>query len=401
MTADAGPVDTPATDLSMITTAAQFAAVAPEWSALLDVATPGDELHHDPQVIAAMLAKGEVEPRFVVVRRNGRIHCIAPFVLQPADIRLRLSVIELGAVRARALRLLGDQLILRKGEDPDDALRQVFQQLHALRASFDVVWIYTQRTDLPLWRFLSSSPGRLSFRPVVVSPHAEKLHGLAFEGSYDDYLTQVRSKPGFPGKTIRRFWRDAKDGTATTRVTAPDQVADFLRSVDQVYNASWQARTYGTRKRDDAGEIEHLTTLASLGFLRSYLLTDEGMPIAFVIGYQYRGRYWYAETGYDSSRSSVSPGSVLTHAAIEDLFRWNPPRELDFGFGDGAYKRIFGNISYDVCSLYVVRRGRWRLLLGAQQTLNAAYEVVRAAIVRAGLDSAVRRRLKRQVKAGA
>ncbi len=251
MTAAPAEVNGPA-DVSMITTAAQFSAVAPEWSTLLDVATPGDELHHDPQVIAAMLDRGEVEPRFIVVRRNGRIHCIAPFVLQPADIRLRLSVIELGAVRARALRLLGDQVILREGEDPDDALRQVFQQVHALRASFDVVWIYTQRTDHPLWRFLSESPGRLSFRPVVVSPHAEKLHAVAFDRSYDDYLAQVRSKPGFPGKTIRRFWRDAKDGTATTRVTSPDQVADFLRSVDQVYNASWQARTYGTRKRDDA-----------------------------------------------------------------------------------------------------------------------------------------------------
>ena len=54
------------------------------------------------------------------------------------------------------------------------------------------------------------------------------------------------------------------------------------------------------------------------------------------------GRYAYDETAYDSQYAASSPGSILTYAAIEDLFRADTPRLLDFGFGDGAYKRTFG-----------------------------------------------------------
>jgi CelD/BcsL family acetyltransferase involved in cellulose biosynthesis len=78
------------------------------------------------------------------------------------------------------------------------------------------------------------------------------------------------------------------------------------------------------------------------------------------------------------------------------LFRARPPRELSFGFGDGAYKRTFGNAAYEVCSLYVVQNARWRFILGVQQALNTTYALGRAAVTRLRLDQTVRRLLKRQ-----
>ncbi len=248
-----------------------------------------------------------------------------------------------------------------------------------------------------MWTFIKSPAARrLSFRIVVTSPHPEKVHCLAFDRTFDDYQSEVRSKQGFPGKTIRRYWRDMSERAAVTRVSDTAQVAQFLGDVDRVYNASWQARTYGQRRRDSPAEVQRLKALASMGHLRSYILSEEGKAIAFVLGFQYRGRYTYEETGYDLSRSSTSPGSILTYAAIEDLFRSDVPQVLDFGFGDGAYKRTFGNSSYEVCSVYVVRRGRWRAILGAQQLLNAAEEVISAGLVRSRLDAVIRRLLKRQ-----
>ncbi len=383
-------------DVSVVTTLEEFDEIASEWLAFLDDALPGDEMQHDPRLVRALLAERDAEPRFIVVRKYGRIQCIAPFFLQSSTIALRLSVMRLTSLPAKALRLLGDQVMVRRDQDPEDALRLVFRSLDALGKTFDVVGIDTQRIDAPLWSFLSSSPGRLAFRPVVVSPHHPKVHGLDFRGTFDEYLAVVRTKAGFPGKTIRRFWRDAKDGTSVLRVSEPSQVHAFLQSVDHVYNASWQGRTLGARRRDNDKEIARLTAIAELGFLRSYVLFENGTATAFVLGYQYRGRYSYVETCYDSSRSVVSPGSVLTHAVIEDLFRSERPRELDFGFGDHAYKRIFGNTSSDVCSVYIVRQDRWRVVLGIQQALNAAYEGVRAVVTRAGLEGRVRRLLKRQ-----
>jgi hypothetical protein len=383
-------------DVSVVTSLAGFDQVADEWLSFLDDALPPDEMQHHPSVVRASLTSDDVKPRFVIVRLGGTVVAIAPFFLQDTEIRLRLSVIEVGTLPARALRLLGDDLLLRRGVAPGEVLEAVFDQVDHMRSAFDVIWIYSQRTTAPLWTFLTSPRQRSRWRPIVVSPRAETIHGIAFDRPIDEYRALVRSRTGFPGKAIRRFWRDAAPDTKLIRVTEPDQVDEFLRDVDQVYNASWQARTYGRRSRCDASEAARYKALASFGFLRSYVLHHRGVASAFVIGHQYRGKYSYTETGYDSQHASGSPGSVLTYAIIEDLFTCTPPRELDFGYGDGAYKRIFGNITAEVCSVYVVHSGRWRWLLGVQQALNVIYGGVRNAIARAGLDRVVRRRLKRQ-----
>ena len=398
MTPDMATADVPF-DVSVVTTLEDFNALADEWRDLIAHCANSSELFHDPAVIRLMLSdrSQSLSPAFVVVRRGGLIQCLAPFYVHRTKIPLKLSVIQLASFRARALRLFGDSVIFRAGHDPLEGLTRVFEALRDNRRSFDLIWVHCQRLDDPLWAFVNSrTAARLSFLVVQGSSHREKLHCLVFSGTFDEYLATVRAKSGFPGKTIKRFWRDMKDQCEVVRITQPAQVASFLSEVDRVYRASWQGRTYGGGGHNTREAVDRLEQLGRLGYLRSYLLTEQGRAVAFIVGYQYRDRYFYEETGYDSERSSRSPGSVLTHAAIEDLFCSNTPRELSFGFGDGAYKRTFGNMSYDVCSLFVVRFGFWRLILGAQQLLNAADEQGRALVTRWRLDQTVRRFLKRQ-----
>jgi len=386
-------------ETSIVATAQQFDNLVPEWRHLVQHASNDVELQHDPDVVRLMLAdpSQSLSPRFIVVRKDGRVRCIAPFYLHLTKVPLRLSVIQLASFRVRALRLFGDKVILHSDVDPEEGLQHIFETLHRIRRTFDVLWIHTQRIGDPLWTFITSpAAARWLFRPIVTSPHPEKLHRLTLNRTFDEYLAEVRSKVGFPGKAIRRFWRDMKERCAVTQITERAQVRPFLDDLDLIYNASWQARTYGERRRNTAPEVARLEAIASLGYLRSYVLKEDGTPIAFVLGYQYRGRYTYDETGYDSRRAVLSPGSILTHAAIEDLFRSNSPHEIDFGFGDGAYKRTFGNTAYDVCSLYLVQRGRWRIILGAQRFLNVAYELIRSMVIRARIDATVRRIVKRQ-----
>ena len=381
------------------TTVEEFDALLPEWEELLTQAGDRHELFHEPAMIRSMLTDSTdiCLPFIVVARRNGRIECIAPFYLRDTKIPLRLSVITLASFSARTLRLFGDSVLLRAGADSAAALAHIFESLRTLRSRFDLIWIYLQRIGDPLWVFLSTDSAALrSFRVVVTTPNPEKVHCLRLDQTFEVYSAEARTKSGFPGKAIRRFWRDAGERGAVTRISQPSQVEAFLSDVNRVFNASWQARTYGGRRRDEAAEIAKFKTIAAAGLLRSYVLSLERQPIAFILGYQCRGHYTYAETSYDSGHSSSSPGSVLTYAAIEDLFRTDTPATLDFGFGDAAYKRTFGNTSYDVCSLYLVRMGRWRLVFGAQRFLNAGYRVSRRALIWLRLDKLVRRVLKRQ-----
>jgi hypothetical protein len=333
----------------------------------------------------------------IVIRRRGEIRCIAPFYLQESRLSLRLSVVQIASLKLRALRLFGDRILRFADDDPFDDVHAIFAELARVRRTFDAIWIFTQRLDDPVWTYVHSRrAAALGFKPAVTSPHPEKLHWLEFEGSFGEYAQRVRERPGYPGKTIRRFWRDNAGRCTVNRVTAPEQVGPFLDDVDRVYNASWQARTYGKQARNTFEHIARMQRLAALGRLRSYVLKDGDTPMAFVVGYQSRGRFSYDETGYDSQFSSASPGSILTYAAIEDLFSHTPPRILDFGFGDGAYKRTFGTASHEICSMYVLPRNRWRLAFAVQRGLNVTYNIVRAALVRVRLDSVVRHLVKRQ-----
>ena len=386
-------------ETSIVTTREGCEALRAEWLDLLDRAVPPLALEHDPDVLLAAFSDPDkrIVPRVVVVRSDGRVSGIAPLYLHRAPVPLRLSVIQVSAPRAMVLRLFGDRMILDCDADAQALLDAIFQALETCRAEFDLLWIYTQRLADPLWSWMNSPRAR-RFKPFITSACPDTLHKLRLTPNYDAYLAQVRTKSGFPGKTIRRFWRDHKERCAVVRIDTPDRVEALLDGVDRVYNRSWQAKTYGGRNRKTAADIRRLKAVASLGFLRSYLLTEEGVAIAFVLGHQYRGHYFYDETGYDPERASVSPGSVLTHAVIEDLFRSNRPDELDFGFGDGAYKRTFGNATEDVCSLYLVPPGRWRAILSVQQALDAADTLGRATVTRLGIAPRVRRLLKRQAR---
>ena len=386
-------------ETSFVRSAEEFDAVRAEWSELVGQSQEPAELQHDPDVIRLALRDPHRPPvpLFVTVRVGGRLRAVAPFYLQDTRVALRLSVAQLASARARALRLFGDRVLLHRDADAPQAIEAIFGALRRIRAEFDVIWVYTQRLDDPLWQFITAPTGtRPAFHAVVTSGRAEALHRLVFAATFDEYLAQIRAKPGFPGKTIRRFWRDRSDRCAVVRVSAPEDVPTLLEGVDRVYNRSWQARTYGARPRNSAAEVARLKGIAALGHLRSYLLTEDGQAIAFVLGYQYKGHYSYEETGYDSDKSAISPGSILTYAVIEDLFGSDTPRELDFGFGDGAYKRTFGNATSEVCTIYLTRSLKWRFLLGAQLVLNAADAMARRVIDRVGLARQVRRIAKRQ-----
>jgi CelD/BcsL family acetyltransferase involved in cellulose biosynthesis len=67
------------------------------------------------------------------------------------------------------------------------------------------------------------------------------------------------------------------------------------------------------------------------------------MPVAFEFGTQWQGTYVAEETGYDRALAECSPGTVLLYRYLDDLISRDPPRRLDFGPGDGEYKRLVAN----------------------------------------------------------
>ena len=251
----------------------------------------------------------------------------------------------------------------------------LFEALRDNRHSFDLIWIHCQRLDDPLWtisQFTSGGQAVASSCRRVASRETPLSCLLAHFRGIPDRSPDEVGLSGENNQAILAGHEGPLRGHA--HYAALTQVASFLDEVNRVYGSTWQGRTYGGRIHNGQEEIARLEGIAA-GLSALLLLAEEARAIAFMLGYQYHDHYFYEETGYDSARSSTSPGSVLTHAVIEDLFSANTPRELSFGFGDGPYKRTFGNVTYDVLPLCGLV-WRWRLILGTQQLLNARTSLV-------------------------
>lgn len=109
--------------------------------------------------------------------------------------------------------------------------------------------------------------------------------------------------------------------------------------------------------------------------MRSYVLMAEGSPVAYQLGYQYRETYYCDSIGFDAGWRDYSPGKVLSHLLIEDLFGERTLRTLDFGFGYNDYKRDLGNHAEERAQASLALTARGRVVLSgvdASERLGAA-----------------------------
>jgi len=132
--------------------------------------------------------------------------------------------------------------------------------------------------------------------------------------------------------------------------------------------------------------------------LRSYLLTLNDLPIAFALGYQYDGAYYFLETGFRQAWADSGPGTALMHLFFEDLFLHNSPKVLDFIQGDQTYKRSFSNRQRGTASLYVAPHNRWRTILWVQSLLHAMSRLAVRTLNALKIDRVLRKRFRRAVR---
>src|SRR5207248_3167560 len=97
---------------------------------------------------------------------------------------------------------------------------------------------------------------------------------------------------------------------------------------------------------------------AANGWFRSYILLRSNQPCAFIVGYQYAGRYYLHDMGYDPALSEFSVGKFLQLEVVEDLFSHDRPVLYDLG-EYGLHKAEFGNETYDQGKLLLFRRGAY------------------------------------------
>jgi hypothetical protein len=306
-------------------------------------------------------------------------------VLAPKRVRVTRTPGVRKLATLDGLRLVGDQLV---GGCGDGEVTRFLRTILDLLARREADCLYVEDLDVatPLWagleRLVREDEAHL-FHPYRSQPH----WWIRFPDDPERYFAKLGSKTR---NTLRR--KAKKLEHTLVRVTARDDVADYLTRAQQVSATSWQGKRLGLRVAGDERERRFFERVADRGALRSYLLEHRGEPIAFLTGLQWRGRFILDETGFDARHAAASPGTVLLYRVLRDLAAQDCPQWLDFGAGDADYKRRFGNVATrSGPALLVPKTLRPALIMRFGQACRAADDGARSLLRRSGLHGRARR----------
>jgi hypothetical protein len=336
----------------------------------------------------------KLQPMIVVIRHGEQIRCVAPFLLQDTRLNIQFSVLTLAPLPVRALKLCGGQFIVSSEEEPASYYAAVFEFLWKNRSSFGLIFIENLDLRTPLWEFSHANfvRGR-RFRLFLASSEIDKAHQIILPATHDAFMASLISKRRY---TLRHYTRRLikEHHAQLDRITDVQQVPAFLEHVDQVYRDCWQAEQNGYCSRNSRPQVRYFTAIAQRGWLRSYILHSDLGPLAYMLGYQYKGIYYFQETGFARTWSVGSPGTVLYHLLLEDLLRADSPDLCDFISGDQSYKKSFSNTQHEVVSIYLAPPNRWRVILALQSAAFAVERAVRQFLTALRMDRAVRKLLR-------
>jgi CelD/BcsL family acetyltransferase involved in cellulose biosynthesis len=383
--------------IETVKTRAELRALEPQWRQFLTSGVTGSNFFNDPGHISLRLElEPQLTPWILVLRCGGRICCIAPFYLQETRLKIQSSVITLASLPVRMLKCFSGEFIVGFGDDAQQCFQRVFEALWQRRCDFGVVLLENLRLNAPLWRFCQSdSSCSRRFRPFLASSQVDKLHQASLPVTHADYIAQLNPR------TRQRLRRQARKlcndkNTQLEKFTTPKQVQPFLNQLDEIYRDAWQAQLTGYHRRNTEPQHRFLTGMAQCGWFRSYTLTADQQPVAYLLGYQHDGNYYYSEIGYRQQWADYSPGAVLTYLFLEDLFQDNRLKLVDFMVGDQPYKRSLSNLEQAAASIYLAPPNRWRLVLRMQQFLHFVARHAVRALTCLRLDRALRKHFKVQ-----
>jgi hypothetical protein len=124
-----------------------------------------------------------------------------------------------------------------------------------------------------------------------------------------------------------------------------DMMADWQRGAEiykAIYAKSWKPAEPHPRFMDGL-----LEKMGPRGVVKLGVATIDGLPAAAQIWLVQQGRATIFKLAHDPAFDGQSPGTLLTHWMLGQLHEKDDVRDVDFGRGDDAYKRLWLRASRD------------------------------------------------------
>ena len=179
----------------------------------------------------------------------------------------------------------------------------------------------------------------------------------------------------------------------------PEDLPRVLHDLETVAEKTYQRGLgVGFTASEETRAILDLAT--KRGWHSASVLYNGDDPIAFWTGWQYRRTLYISTTGFDPAFAELGVGSYLLAAMIRDFCGNRSFDAVDFGPGDAAYKRHFGNESLLEQDFFVFAPTLRGAFLNAARTSMGAVNIgAKRLLERTGSTARVKRIWRRRLAA--
>jgi CelD/BcsL family acetyltransferase involved in cellulose biosynthesis len=340
------------------------------WERLLAAGDPLGAVYRSPGWFDHMNAPDAVPRSRLAVLRGpgGRIDGIVPLEERRVPIELYAGGRALTAAHVRVVDVLGGQPLVADDPVVYDALlsaaTEAFPDCRGIRLA-DIP------SDGPLFKHLTESAAVRERFLVCVFDGLAPYQTLPLPATFADYLAHFPRKKRYNLKRQERLLREHGNGQLELRRwDSPDDVPGLLKHLAALGGgARHDAAAWG------GGTPSWFTDLAARNILRCYTLVCGEKPAAAMVGFQCGATYTIDTTLYDRRLARLSPGSTMTHLALEDLLTHRPVRLVDFGYGNPSHNQQPPRVPRSFAKVFLLRptlpnRVRWAAIRAARATMR-------------------------------
>lgn len=219
-------------------------------------------------------------------------------------------------------------------------------------------------------------------------------------GSLEETLAHHSAKHRSKLRRYDRKFAERFGGHAELRCySEPEDVPGFFDATRQIAEESY-LKQLGAGVFDTPLWRGIQATEARLGRLAAFVLFGGETPIAYQNGVIYGNRFLCNGRGYLPEHAHLRPGTILFFRLLQELCD-RRVEAIDFGFGDGEYKQVYGTSSELEGTLRLFGRGaRARTASAIDGAVAGAASLAKRGAARVDRLSAIKKRWRGRLRRG-
>jgi hypothetical protein len=307
------------------------------------------------------------------LERDGELAGYAPFFIQPSSLDYRIGEITLFGRRCRRYVLTAEPVMAGNEANYEDRVADLFAAVAPALPRNGVVYLQGVRSGSAFHSTVLGHPLIRRLFHVVPLSAAAPHRLIELSGDFQWYLAGLSKATRKDLRRTRRRIQEEHPEIRTRQFSALEDVETLLRDVERVSRRTYQWHVLEEGVAASPLQVRRLSHAALLGILRSYVLYLADRPIAFRLGYAYRGTYFSHNVGYDPEFAHLHVGMYLFTETVADLLSRGDVARYDFLYGDAPHKQRLSNAARVEQHLYLMPRTPiWTLAALSFRCLNSA-----------------------------